>query len=197
MCHERRGTWKRRRRKPSFSPSEMALRVASWFATVSRTRPHHTVKMSAATISIKPTVTQVSVARIWLSLEPGDGPVRRMSHRLHRRARPLGPFQPRAHPSHPPLSAGDAPVRAHGLQVPEGRARVRQGRHHRAECVHRLATVRRACLRRIFGDRVIGFWSSPERHVAIFPPSPRRGLRAARPRPSARSRRRRRRRSPL
>lgn len=28
--------------------------------------------------------------------------------------------------------------------------------------------ARRAGLRRIFGDRVIGFWSSPERHVAIF-----------------------------
>ena len=33
--------------------------------------------MSAATISVKPTVTQVSVARVWLSAEPGDVPVRR------------------------------------------------------------------------------------------------------------------------
>jgi hypothetical protein len=55
----------------------MALRAAAANATVSRTRPHDSVKMSAATISVKPTVTQVSVARVWLSAEPGDVPVRR------------------------------------------------------------------------------------------------------------------------
>ena len=55
----------------------MALRAAAANATVSRTRPHYSVKMSAATISVKPTVTQVSVARVWLPAEPGDVPVRR------------------------------------------------------------------------------------------------------------------------
>ena len=64
-------------RSSLLSFGKMALRAAAANATVSRTRPHHSVKMSAATISVKPTVTQVSVARVWLPAEPGDVPVRR------------------------------------------------------------------------------------------------------------------------
>ena len=99
-----------------------------------------------------------------------------MSHRLHRRARPLGLSNPaliRPTLRSPQVTRQFARMGSKFQKAAPVSAKVDTTVQ---SAYTALATVRRACLRRIFGDRVIGFWSSPERHVAIFAvsiPTPR------------------------